>query len=326
MLVTDILHTKLQVANAGCRDLLRLSLAWQGTKKPERSYRTYMFHLLDDRLQYYQRNLWHTINPPPSHQQKKVSRQTRPPHFTYARSSKMSETQDVADDASGHRKITITLSVLKRKCSDPVIHIRTFLDSVPYTTNEYLSNRVYQSTVWPEELRLVQRVSVAIALGDHCSLADRVAMNQTLAGLLTFLDPASKIDSLRIQPLDSHNIKLADLVEVLQPVAIWSRRMPEVAQSLTNASEELVNALLQSRRSLSRTDDSIERLYSSIRTAARAAARLHQAGLHSRILGLNRKLARIMADVGFIEPAGSARAEDAVKRMHVVLAKLLDGV
>lgn len=187
----------------------------------------------------------------------------------------MSGTQDTADDDSGHRRITITLSVLKRQSSDPIIHIRTFLDNAPYTTNEYPSNRVYQSTVWPEELRLVQHASVAIVLGDHCTLADRIAMNHTLAGLLTFLDAASKMETLQIQPLDGHNLELADLVEVLQPVAIWSRHLPNVGLKLTNASPDLIDALLQSRRSLSRAEDSVDRLYSSIRTAARAAGRLN---------------------------------------------------
>ena len=258
-----------------------------------------------------------------------VPPQTPPWQVANTRPTNMSANPGTADNAFGHRKATITLSVHKQKDSEPAIRIKTFLDSAPYTTNNYPHNRVYQSTVWPEDLRLVQRVSLAIVLGDdHCTLADRKAMNNILAGLLNFLDGASAVEFLRIQLLDGHNLETAELVEVLQPLAIYARRMPDVPVKLVSISADLNNALLELRRSHSRSDDAVERFYSAARTAARSGARFHEAGLESRLLGLNRKIEIIMADIGFVEPGPvcSERLEAGIRRVQGVLELLLAGV
>lgn len=60
--------------------------------------------------------------------------------------------------------------------------------------------------------------------------------------------------------------------------------------------------------------------------AARAAGRLHLAGLHARIEKLNGDMADIMAGMGFIGPGIKERVEVAVGNVDGVLAGLMDGL
>lgn len=151
-------------------------------------------------------------------------------------------------------------------------------------------------------------------------------MNHTLAGLINCLDAASKVESLRIQLLDAHHFTVPELLEIIQPATILVRCRWEVATKIVDVSAELVDAALQAGRSHNRSDDTIEEFYSRVRIAARAAGRLHLAGLHAQIEKLNCDMAEIMAEVGFVGPGLREKVEVAIGKVDVVLACLMEGL
>lgn len=220
----------------------------------------------------------------------------------------------------------VLLSAQKNKTSLPTIQVKTTLNGQPYSSNDCPRGRVWQSAVWPEQLREVQHISVTIELGSQCASRDRIVMNHTFAGLINFLDAVSKVQSLRIQLQDSHQFTTSELLQVIQPAKILVRCRPEVAVKLADISAELIDATVQIRRSHSRSDVTIEELYSRVRVAARAAGRLHQAGFHARIEKLNGVLAEIMAEVGFVGPGIREKVEVAIEKLDVVLGGLLEGL
>lgn len=167
---------------------------------------------------------------------------------------------------------------------------------------------------------------MTIELGSQCASRNRIAMNHTFAGLINYLDAASKAESLRIQLLDAHRFTTPELLEIIQPAAILARCRPDVATKLVDISAELIDAAVQARRSHSRSDDTIEELYSRVRMAARAAGRLHLAGLHARIEKLNGDMAEVMAGVGFFGPGMRESVEVGVGKVDGVLAGLMDGL
>jgi len=228
--------------------------------------------------------------------------------------------------ATIYAEFAISLSVRKDKTSLPAIRVETALDGLPHFSSDFPRGRVWQSAVWPEQLREVQHVSVTIELGSQCASRDRIAMNHTFAGLINYLDAASSVESLRIQLLDAHNFTTAELLEVIQPATILVRCRPDVATKLVDISAELIDAAVQARRSHSRSDDTIEEFYSRVRMAARAAGRLHMATLHSRIEKLNHDMAEIMAEVGLVRPGIREKVEVAIGKLDVVLACLMDGL
>lgn len=228
--------------------------------------------------------------------------------------------------ATVHTEFAISLSVRKEKPSLPAIRVETALDGLPHFSSDFPRGRVWQSAVWPEQLREVQHVSVTLQLGSQCAARDRIAMNHTFAGLINFLDAASRVDSLRIQLLDAHHYTTRELLEVIQPATILVRCRPDVATKLVDISAELIEAAVQARRSHSRRDDAIEEFYSRVRIAARAAGRLYQAALHSRIEKLNHDMAEIMAEVDFVGPEIREKVEVAIGKLDVVLACLMDGL
>jgi hypothetical protein len=230
------------------------------------------------------------------------------------------------DMAPIHNEFTISLSVRKEKTSLPAVRVETVLDGLPLFSSDYPRGRVWQSAVWPEELREVQHVSVTIELGSQCATRDRIAMNHTFAGLINYLDAASKVESLRIQLLDAHRFMTSELLEIIQPAAILVRCRPDVATKLVDISAELIDAAVQSRRSHSRSDDTVEELYSRVRMAARTAGRLHLAGLHARVEKLNYDMAEIMAGVRFVGPGMRERVEVVSGKLDGVLAGLMDGL
>jgi len=223
-------------------------------------------------------------------------------------------------------EFAILLSVRKEKTSLPAIRVETALDGLPHFSSNYPRGRVWQSAVWPEELREVQHVSVTIELGSQCATRDRIAMNHTFAGLINFLDAASRVEFLRIQIPDAHHFTTTELLEIIQPATILVRCRPEVATKIVDVSAELADAAVQARRSHSRSDDTIEELYSRVRIAARAAGRLHLAGLHARIEKLNCDMAEIMAEVGFVGPGVREKVEVAIGKLDGVLAGLMEGL
>ncbi|GAB7334753.1 hypothetical protein MBLNU13_g06683t1 [Cladosporium sp. NU13] len=228
--------------------------------------------------------------------------------------------------ATIYSEFAISLNVRKNNTSLPAIRVETALNGLPHFSSEYPRGRVWQSAVWPDALREVQHVSVTIELGCQCATRDRIAMNHTFAGLINYLDAASRVESMRIQLLDAHHYKTAELLEVIQPAAILVRCRPEVATKLVDISAELIDAAVQARRSHSRSDNTIEEFYSRVRMAARAAGRLHQAALHSRIEKLNHDMAEIMAEVGSVGPGIREKVEVAIGKLDAVLACLMDGL
>jgi len=238
----------------------------------------------------------------------------------------MSAISDNVGMAPIHTEFAISLSVRKDTTSLPTIRAETALNGQAYFSNDYPRGRVWQSAVWPEELRQVQHVSVTIDLGPQCASRDRIAMNHTFAGLINFLDAASSVGSLRIQVPNAHHFTAAEVLEVIQPAAILVRCRPEVAIKLVDVSAQVADAAVQARRSHSRNDDTIEKFYSRVRVAARAAGRLHQAGLHARIEKLNCDMAEIMAEVGFVGVGIREKVESAIEELDVVLVLLLDGL
>lgn len=223
-------------------------------------------------------------------------------------------------------EFAISLSVRKKKTSLPTIRVETALDGLPHFSSDYPRGRVWQSAVWPEELREVRHVSATIDLGPRCACRDRIAMNHTLAGLINCLDAASKVESLCIQLLDAHHFTVPELLEIIQPATILVRCRWEVATKIVDVSAELVDAALQAGRSHNRSDDTIEEFYSRVRIAARAAGRLHLAGLHAQIEKLNCDMAEIMAEVGFVGPGLREKVEVAIGKVDVVLACLMEGL
>ena len=228
--------------------------------------------------------------------------------------------------ATTYSEFAISLSVRKGKTSLPAIRVETALDGLPHFSSDFSRGRVWQSAVWPEQLREVQHVSVTIELGSQYASRDRLAMNHTFASLINYLDAVSKVESMRIQLLDAQLFTTTELLEVIQPAAILVRCRPDVATKLVDVSAGLLDAAVQARRSHSRNDDSIEELYSRVRIAARAAGRFHQAALRSRIEKLNHDMAEIMAEVGFVGPGIRKKVEVAIGKLDILLACLMDGL
>lgn len=234
----------------------------------------------------------------------------------------MSETTGIATPVPTYNQFTATLSVRNEQRATPKIYVKTSLDDLDYSMNEYPRGRGYQSAVWPEALREAEHVSVTIELGSQCALTDRIAMNQTLAGLMTYLDALSPVATIQVRLLDGYRFEKTELVEVLKPIAIWARNRQDIPIKLTDCTEELQSALVDVRRLHSRSDDTIERLYSVVRMSARTAARLNEVRLLAEIADLNQEMGRIMADVGFLGTTSRARVELAIEEVETVLAQL----
>lgn len=238
----------------------------------------------------------------------------------------LSKATDTANMATTHNSFSISLSVQKGEISLSTIRITTHLNGLACSSNNYPRGYVYQSAVWPEALREVQQVSVTIELGSQCASADRVAVNQIFAGLVNYLDAASKVEFLRIQLPDADRYQTTELLEIIQPVAILARQRIDVALKLVDVRAEVLDALVKARRSHSRSDDTIEQLYSKIRIAARAAARLNQAGLLAQTASLNHDMAGILTELDFVGPRFREKVEMATEKVDMVLARTMEGV
>jgi hypothetical protein len=200
-------------------------------------------------------------------------------------------------------RFIINLSVRHANTANPRVHVKTTRNLIVYSNDYHPQDHVYQSAVYYEILRYTPHISVTIELGRHCALADRIAMNHILAGLLTFLDEEADVETLQFRVLDGHRFTTAELVEVLQPVAMWIGKMPNVGVRHFGPLAELHHALVQARRSHSPSDDS-------------------RWGLPGLLQGLNREMAEIMADVRFVSPGKSAEPDIAAEKVRVVLGKL----
>jgi hypothetical protein len=221
-------------------------------------------------------------------------------------------------------RFIINLSVRHANTANPRVHVKTTRNLIVHSNDYHPQDHVYQSAVYYEILRYTPHISVTIELGRHCALADRIAMNHTLAGLLTFQDEEADVETLQFRVLDGHRFTTAELVEVLQPVAMWIGKMPNVGVRHFGPLAELHHALVRARRSHSPSDDSVCEFYSVVRMAARTAWQLREEwGLPGLLQGLNREMAEIMADVRFVSPGKSAEPDIAAEKARVVLGKLL---
>jgi hypothetical protein len=219
----------------------------------------------------------------------------------------------------------VTLSMRKDKTSRPTIRIETALNDLP-SSHDYPRGRVWQSAIWSEVIREVQHVSVTIELGSPNASRDRLAMNHTLAGLINYLDAASRVESLDIQLKSSRHFTTTELLQVIQPATILVRCRPDVAVKLIGMSEELVGAAVQARRSHSRDDDTVEQLYSKVRMVANAFGLFNLAGLSARLGDPNLDMSEIMAELEFVGPGSREKVEVAIGKVQGVLARLMEGI
>jgi hypothetical protein len=173
-------------------------------------------------------------------------------------------------------RFIINLSVRHANTANPRVHVKTTWKLIVYSNDYHPQDHVYQSAVYYEILRYTPHISVTIELGRHCALADRIAMNHTLAGLLTSLDEEADVETLQFRVLDGHRFTTAELVEVLQPVAMWIGEMPNVGVRHFGPLAELHHTIVRARRSHSPSDGSIREFYSVVRMAGRTAWQLRE--------------------------------------------------
>lgn len=223
-------------------------------------------------------------------------------------------------------RFLITLSVRGARTSTAKIHIKTFVNTTFFSSSEHLLGHVYQSTAWPEPLREVEHVTVAVELGGRSDKPSQLAMNHTLAGLLFFLDAASSIKTLRLKLDSGHTLLSDDLLEVFQPVAILQRRMQDVDIKLSDISSDISKKIDQTRIFVSRNDDTEERLFSLLRTAARANVRLNSAGMVLPAKNLEHETSGVLKKMGFVGPGHAKEAEAAVQEVEKLLERLIETI
>jgi hypothetical protein len=222
-------------------------------------------------------------------------------------------------------QLAIHMSLQRDKASRPAIRVETTMNDLPYSSNDYPRGRVWQSAMWPEAIRELQYISVTIELSSKSVSRDRLAMNHTLAGLVNYLDAASRVESLQIQLLVNRHFTTTELLDVIKPATILARCRPNVAIKLVGVSEELIGASVQARRSHSRDDDTTEQLYSKVRMVMNAAGHMHLAAMHTRLESLNLDMAEVMAELGFVGPGNREKVEVAMMKVDGVLARLMEG-
>jgi hypothetical protein len=225
-------------------------------------------------------------------------------------------------------QLAIHMSLQRDKASRPAIRVETTMNDLPYSSNDYPRGRVWQSAMWPEAIRELQYISVTIEPSSKSVSRDRLAMNHTLAGLVNYLDAASRVESLQIQLLVNRHFTTTELLDVIKPATILARCRPNVAIELVGVSEELIGASVQvqARRSYSRDDDTIEQLYSKVRMVINAAGRMYLAAMHTRLESLNLDRAEVMAELGFVGPGNRETVEVATLKVDGVLARLMEGL
>lgn len=156
--------------------------------------------------------------------------------------------------------------------------------------------------------------------------AQPIGYDHALAGLLFFLDAASSVKTLRVQLLSGHTLLSDDLLEVFQPVAILNRRMSDVDMNLSDISSEISKRIDQKKIFVSRNDDTEERLFSLLRTAARATVRLNRAGMVRPPKNLEYEMSGVLKKMGFVGPGHAKEAGAAVQDVEKLLERLMDTI
>lgn len=242
---------------------------------------------------------------------------------------KLANTSDMAhasNKQAAQARLLITLSVRGARTSTAKIHIKTFVNTTFFSSSEHPLRYVYQSTAWPEPLREVEHVTVAVELGGRSDKPSQLAMNHTIAGLLFFLDAASCIKTLRLKLDSGHTLLSDDLLEVFQPVAILNRRMQDVDFKLSDISSEISKRIDQRRILVSRNDDTEERLFSLLRTAARATVRLNRTGMVTPAKNLEYEIHKVLKKMGFVGPGRAKGAGAAVQDVEKLLERLMETI
>lgn len=225
------------------------------------------------------------------------------------------------------KTFTITLSAQGVRTPTANIHIKIEIDNTLFSSKEYLLADVYQSTVWPEALRETQGISVQIAPGDRPDKPSRLALNHTFAGLLMFLDAASETKIFQLRLLDGHTLLKNEINEVLRPVAFWCRRTKGFVDSDTQDMAEAIKDRLKRQTTLvSRSDDSIDRLYSAVRMVVRATARLDHAGMSKQAVEFRDEMVICLKNMDFVEPGCAVQAEEAIQEVEKLLSRLMEMV
>lgn len=220
----------------------------------------------------------------------------------------------------------VKLSVERDGSPGDQIRVKTFAGDHLVRAKTYQPKSVYMSSVWPLSLRKFHRVSIAIKLEGAPTRPYQMALNHVLAGLLMYLDAASDITNLNLRLLGKKGVDTSVLQDILHPVCIWGRRMPDVKIGLINLPSDVRSTLISRIEHIPRTpdDEAVESLFSAIRIAARATARLEHKGWSTlTLLDMRQGTAEIIDKVGVIAPGCKLRARVGDREVIELLRQLL---
>lgn len=181
---------------------------------------------------------------------------------------------------NAHVHFRVKLSVEHDRLLEDQIHVKTFSGDHLVRSKAYQPKSTYMSSVWLLSSRKFRCVSIAINLDGPKTRPCQMALNHVLAGLLLYLDAASDITKLNLRLLGKRDVDTSLLQDILHPVCIWGRRMPDVKIGLINLPSDVRSTLISRIEHIPRTrdDEAVESLFSAVRIAARATARLEQKG------------------------------------------------
>lgn len=229
-----------------------------------------------------------------------------------------------------HTKVhfRVRLSVSGGDTPSPHIHVKTLFDDEHDKEISHKRDLAYRSSAWYAALRKFRCVSIAIKLDEKSLAPNHHALNHALAGLLCYIDAASEITDLHLRVLGDPGCHAPDLEDILHPVCVWGRRMAGVRIRLIHLSPELRLKLLARIAYIPRTDDdqAVEQLFSGVRMAARAAIRLQRGNSIGDASSLDRGMAGILDEVGFIMPGCKVRAQKGISAVKKLLKQILEGL
>lgn len=219
----------------------------------------------------------------------------------------------------------VALSVSPSSGSSPKIRVRTFLATLPYRVTLYQRGCIYQSSTWVEALRKARFVSVAIAMNDMSLELNRLAINHCLSGLTSFLDPASEVRKMRLRVTGRFSNDDAQLQQMLQPVSMWKRCNPGAGIHLLGLPSEVrSNLLAASEMAHTSADESIERLFSYVRMAARVSVRLEMDKSLHKVSALNDDMVKALTKVGLVGFGSQVKAERGIMEVKELIRKVLE--
>lgn len=220
----------------------------------------------------------------------------------------------------------VKLSVERDNLLGNQIHVKTFAGDHLVRSKAYQPDSVYTSSVWPLSLGKFRYISIAVKLEGAPTRPCQMALNHALAGLLLYLDAASDITNLNLRLLGKRDVDTSLLQDILHPVCIWGRRMPDVKIGLINLPSDVRSTLISRIECIPRTrdDEAVESLFSAIRIAARATARLEQKGCSAlTLMDMRQGMAEIIDKVGVIASGCKLRARVGDRGVIELLRQLL---